>query len=192
MPTHSLDKPRHYLFTVSKYHRMAESGIFTEADRMELIEGRVIARSRIASHHAACVKILRDVLGRILADTDTIIGVQNPVRLSDYSEPQPDISILKRHDDYYSSGHPVPADILLLVEVADATLLYDRNTKLPLYARSSIREVWLVDLVNHVIERHSDPAAGRYQQVSHYERGSRVISAQLPRIQMSVSDVLRG
>jgi Uma2 family endonuclease len=125
---------------------MAEAGIFTEDDRVELIEGEVVAMSPIGPRHAACVRKLARLIRDRVSSTAAIVDVQDPIRLSEHSEPLPDISILRPRDDFYADGHPGPEDVLVLLEVADASVMYDRNTKLPLYARAGIAEVWLVDL----------------------------------------------
>src|ERR671938_544657 len=132
-------------FSVDEYYRMGEAGILTEDDRVELIEGEIIEMSPIGSRHAACVNRLNTLLGRHLRQT-AIVSVQNPIRLDAYSEPEPDVALLRPRADYYESGHPTPADALLIVEVADTSADYDRIIKLPLYAKAGIPEAWLVDL----------------------------------------------
>jgi hypothetical protein len=180
------------LFTVAEYYRMAEAGIFTEDDRVELIEGEVVAMTPIGSRHSACVKRLNDLLRSLLAGGGVIIGVQDPVRLNDYSEPQPDLSVLRARDDYYAASHPGPENVLLLIEVADASVMYDRNTKLPLYARSGISEVWLVDLVKNVIDIYYAPSSGNYTEQRRHERGATVASTVLPQIQLPADEILIG
>jgi Uma2 family endonuclease len=177
-------------FTVAEYHRMGEAGIFNEDDRVELIEGEIVAMSPIGSRHAACV----DRIASLLRDrvTDMIVRVQNPVRLSDDSEPQPDLSLVRACDDFYAGGHPKPEDVRLLIEVADASVMYDRNTKIPLYARSGIPEVWLVDLVTNVVEVHSTPAGNAYSQMQRFARGATVASAQVPDLRMAAAELLIG
>ncbi|HYI12807.1 MAG TPA: Uma2 family endonuclease [Thermoanaerobaculia bacterium] len=179
-----------WLFTVAEYHRMAEAGIFTEDARVELIEGEIVAMSPIGSRHAACV----DRIAALVRDrvSGVIVRVQNPIRLSDHSEPQPDLSLLRARDDFYAAGHPGPEDVLLLIEVADASVMYDRNTKIPLYARSGIREVWLADLVTNVVEVHSAPAGSSYSQMQRFQRGATVTSAQLPELRIEAAEMLIG
>jgi Uma2 family endonuclease len=122
-----------HLFTVDEYHRMGEAGIFGEDDRVELIEGEIIEMSPIGSPHAARVKRLTQLLVRRLG-TRAIVQVQDPVVLSQLSEPQPDLAVVKARADFYAAGHPQPTDILLVVEVADTSRVFDRNVKAPLYA----------------------------------------------------------
>ncbi len=130
-------------FTVHDYHRMGEAGILHEDDRVELIEGELVEMAAIGTRHLTCVNGLTRMLVRGVGD-EAIVSVQNPVRLDEHSEPQPDLTVLRMRD--YRESLPVPEDVLLLIEVSDTTLAYDRGVKLPLYARSGIREVWIVDL----------------------------------------------
>lgn len=181
-----------WLFTVSEYHRMAEAGIFTEDDRVELIEGEIVAMSPIGPRHAACVKKMAGLIRDLLSGKPVVVGVQDPVRLSDDSEPQPDLSIVRTRDDFYAAGHPGPEDVLLLIEVADASVIYDRNTKIPLYARSGIREVWLVDLVTNAVEVHSLPSGSGYSHTQRFERGATVTSTELPDLRMEAAEILIG
>lgn len=133
------------LFTVDEYHAMARAGVFGEDDRLELIEGEIVEVAAIGSRHAACVKRLIRLLVEKVADR-AVIGAQDPVRLSDLSEPEPDVSVLRPREDFYESAHPGPEDVLLIVEVADSSIGIDRHVKVPLYARAGVPEVWLVDL----------------------------------------------
>ena len=180
------------LFTVSEYHRMAEVGIFTEDDRVELIEGEVVTMSPIGPRHAACVKKLAALIRERIASHDLIVGVQDPIRLSEHSEPLPDISILRPREDFYAEDHPGPGDVLVLFEVADASVMYDRNTKLPLYARAGIAEVWLVDLVKNVVDVYSSPGTNGYAEPQRFERGTVARSRVLPEFSVPVSEILVG
>src|SRR6266850_3035884 len=123
------------LFTVAEYYRMTEAGIFKEDDRVELIEGEVVSMSPIGSRHAACVERLSALIRHAVLNESISVRIQNPVRLSEYSEPLPDVSLVRTREDFYAAGHPAAADVVLLIEVADASLMYDRHTKIPLYAR---------------------------------------------------------
>lgn len=141
---------KHWI-TVDEYERMGEAGIWTKDSRLELLEGEIYEISPIGSHHAACVSFLGNHLNRQLGDR-LIIRTQNPIRLDDFSEPQPDIALLRWRDDFYRHAHPVPADALLVIEVADTTVDSDRRVKIPLYAKAAIKEVWLVNLPAEQIE----------------------------------------
>jgi Uma2 family endonuclease len=152
--------PRHRL-TADEYHRMSEAGIFSEDDRVELIEGEIIDMSPIGTDHTSAVNRLNAIFARSLG-LRAIVSVQNPVRLSSRSEPQPDIALLRYREDFYRHAHPGPEDILLLVEVADSSLRYDLEVKLPLYARHGVPEVWIVDLEHRRLEMYRRPAENTY------------------------------
>lgn len=137
----SLQVAKHF-FTVAEFERMGKAGIFSEDARVELIEGEIVEISPIGSRHAACVKRLSMYLSRALGDK-FIISTQDPIQLDDFTQPQPDVALLQRRQDFYESAHPKPQDVLLLIEVADTTVDYDRLIKLPLYARAGIPEVGL-------------------------------------------------
>lgn len=156
---------QHRLFTVDEIEQMVESGILTEDDRVELIEGQVITMSPPGSRHAACVNRLNTLLaGRIASRA--IVSIQNPINLSMRSQPEPDIALLRPRSDFYAEGHPAPEDVLLVVEVADSSLNYDQETKLPLYAAANIGEVWIVSVENGWIDcyRHATPTGYRLRE----------------------------
>jgi Uma2 family endonuclease len=157
-------------FTVDDYQRMGQTGILSEDDRVELIDGEILVMSPIGSPHTACVDRFTRVLILRLVDR-AIVRVQGSVRLDLYDEPEPDVALLRAKADFYKSGHPEPADILLLIEVADSSLAYDLEVKAPLYASRGVVEYWLVDLNDEVIGSYSDPSGGTYQTVTHHRRG---------------------
>src|ERR671918_1302076 len=143
-------------FTLDEYHRMGETGILGEDDRVELIEGEIIEMSPIGSRHAATVARIHHVFSTRLASR-AVVWSQNPLLLARHqSEPQPDVMLLAPRADFYAGRLPEPSDVRLLVEAADASVLYDRRTKLPLYARSGVAEAWLVDLQAGQVEGHRD------------------------------------
>ena len=150
-------------FTAEEYHRMVTAGILAEDDRVELIEGEIVRMSPIGSPHAACVDRLNALFTRRLARRATV-RVQSPIALDGRSEPQPDVTVLRPREDYYAPQHPGPADILLVIEVVDTSGEYDRGTKLPLYARAGIREVWIVDVVHYTIEVYRRHALRTYRE----------------------------
>jgi Uma2 family endonuclease len=167
---------------------MAEAGILHEDDRAELIEGEIVEMTAIGSRHFACVNQLTRLLVRSASDESIIVSVQNPVRLNERNEPQPDLMVIRARN--YQESLPGPEDVPLLVKVSDTTLAYDRNVKLPLYARSRIPEVWVVDLAGEVIERHTEPSGERYLRTELKERGATLEPAALPGLILSVNDVL--
>lgn len=148
-------------FTVADYHRMAETGILTEDSRVELIKGRILDMAPIGAPHLGLVNRLTRLLPAVLTGR-AILSVQNPVRLDDGSEPQPDVAVLRPRADDYETAVPRPADVLLLVEVADTSLADDRNDKLPLYAEHGIVECWLVSVAERIVEVYREPRNGRY------------------------------
>ncbi len=174
------------LFTADEFHKMSEAGILHEDDRIELIEGELIEMAAIGTRHFACVNALNSFLVQGVGD-EGIVSVQNPVRLSQNLEPQPDLAVLQTRD--YRDSLPGPEDVLLLVEVSDTTLRYDRETKLPLYARSGVREAWIVDLRNGTFERHTEPSATGYRLVRRAGQGESLPSETLPQLVLR-ADVL--
>lgn len=176
-------------FTTTEYHRLIEARIFTEDDRVELLDGEILKMAPIGPRHAACVDRLVNFLIKKVGKTVNVRS-QNPIGLSDYSEPQPDLALVKYRADFYSQSHPTPADILVAIEVADTTADSDRQVKLPSYARAGIQEVWLVDLPNDRIEIHANPARGIYQEVRIVLRGQKVISPAFPNLKLKSDDVL--
>ena len=129
----SMQQLTRWRFTVHDYHRMGEAGILQEDDRVELIEGELVQMTAIGTRHFSCVNRLNRLLVMNVRD-EAVVSVQNPVRLNEYTEPQPDATVIRPRD--YRESLPMPEDVLLLIEVSDTTLAYDRGVKLPLYARS--------------------------------------------------------
>ncbi len=177
------------LFTVAEYHRMAEARILGEDDRVELLDGEIVQMTPIGSRHAACVDRLVRWFGRQVGD-EAIVRVQGPIRLSEHSEPQPDLALLKPRPDFYAQAHPGPADVLLLIEVAETSSDSDRDVKLPLYARAGIGEVWLVDLTAERVEVYRQPWFRGYQDCHTVRRGQRLAPQALPDLNLSADAVL--
>jgi Uma2 family endonuclease len=159
-----------HTFTVEQYYQMAEVGILDITKRTELIEGEIVDMSLMGRLDAACIAKATRSLIRLLPDTADV-RVQLPINLSDRSEPQPDLAIVHYREDYYALGHPQKNDILLLIEVSDSTLKYDREVKLPLYAKSSIPEVWIVNLGEQIVEVYRQPCGDVYGVMQLYLRG---------------------
>jgi Uma2 family endonuclease len=180
--------PTKHRFTVDQYYKMGEVGILGLEQRTELIEGEIIEMSPIGTKHAACLSKLADALhdrARNLA----LVRQQNPIRLSDQSEPQPDIAVVKERQDYYLESHPIPTEIFLLIEVADSTLKYDRNVKVPLYAKAGIPELWIANLEAQVFEVYRQPNETGYQQVQIYGKGAIINLLMLPDVAIAVDDI---
>ena len=145
-----MEQARHRV-TVSDYYKMAEVGIFGEDDRVELINGEILDMAPTGSHHGSVVKMLTHLFAASMGQ-HAILSVQDPLHLDSRSEPEPDLMLLKPRDDFYAAAHPGPADVLLLIEVGDSTARFDREVKLPLYAKHGITEVWLINLDTRQIE----------------------------------------
>jgi Uma2 family endonuclease len=174
-------------FSVEDYHRMGESGILSPSDRIELIDGDIIEMAPVGSPHSGAVF----ALNRLFQVPGVIVSVQNPVRMGDQSEPEPDLAILRvRADGYRSPPLQSAADVLLIIEVSDTSLRYDRDVKLPLYARHGVQEVWIVDLAAGAVEVHRGPESEAYTQVTTHSRGEAVQPRLVPNVGIAVDDVI--
>ena len=174
--------PARHRLTADEVHRMAEAGVFDRSDRIELIEGDLIDMAPIGQGHAALVDSLTEVFVLAFAGR-AITRTQGSIRLSDWSMPEPDVAVLRRRPDRYATGaRPGPADVLLLVEVADSSLHFDRTVKLPLYAGAGIAEFWLLDVNRGTIETYRHPVADSYAETATYRAGDRVALALAPDI----------
>lgn len=156
MATIPLAAPSRHLISADAFHRMGETGILGPQDRVELIDGEIIDMSPIGALHAAIVARLTSHFSQVLGG-QAIVWCQNPLRLDDFSEPEPDIAILRPRADFYTTAHPGPADVLFVIEVADTSLAYDLGTKVPLYARHGIPEVWVIDAATRQIRVFREP-----------------------------------
>jgi Uma2 family endonuclease len=176
-------------FTVEEYHRMGEAGILHEDDRIELIEGDIIQMPPIGGGHVGGVNRLTAVFtGRL--GSRVVVSVQNPVRLSSGSEPEPDLALLRPKADFYASGVPQASDVLLLIEVADSSLAFDRDVKVPLYAAAGIPEVWLLDLANGRLRVFRDPEGGEYRHTAILARGEAVTPQAFPDLTLTIAELL--
>jgi Uma2 family endonuclease len=184
-------------FSVEEYQKMGEAGILSEDDRVELVDGEVVELAAIGKRHVESVMRLTRLLSRWTlleapnneeGDAAYLVSVQNPVILSEHGAPQPDLVVVRRREG--SSGVPVPEEALLVVEVADTSLAYDRNTKLPLYATVGIPEAWLVDLTTDTIEVHSEPGAEGYGKVTRSGHARKVVSATLQDLTFDAAEAL--
>ncbi len=177
-------------FSVYEYHRMGETGILAEDERIELLAGDIVVREPIGTQHAGTVNRLTYLwtsrLGR-----RAVVQVQNPIELArEDSEPQPDLTLLHPRDDFYTTAHPTADDVLLAIEVADTSLRLDRRVKIPLYARAGIREMWLVDLTTERIEVYREPSAEGYRDVQILARGQSVTPIAFADLTVTVEDLL--
>ena len=181
-------QPRRHLLTVHDFHKMGAAGILGESDRVELIEGELIDMAPIGVSHAWMVSRLTNLLVPALKGR-AIVSPQNPVRLSDISEPQPDLALLRPAKSAYRDVHPAPEDVLLLIEVADTSLTYDRKRKAPLYARHGLLEFWLIDVGRERIDVHRDPAPDGYRQIVQFENGGSISPRAFPDILISLPEL---
>src|SRR5579884_648740 len=175
--------------TADEYQRMGEAGIFHEDERVELIDGELYEMTPVGDGHIGGVNSLNFFLSQRLGGR-AIVSVQNPIRLSDYSEPQPDIAVLRLRADFYRTGKARPEDVLLLIEVAESSLAYDRLTKLPRYAAAGIGEVWIVNLAEQRVEVYRDPRPDTYATRILYARGDTLTPAALPELSIRVDEIL--
>lgn len=167
---------RPHRLTVEEFERLGSAGILNEDARIELIEGYLIDMAPIGSPHAGTVDWLNQTLTLALG-TQALVRVQSPIVLASDSEPQPDLLVLHPRDDYYRKVHPRPSDVILVIEVADASLAFDRNVKLPLYAHHGIPEAWLVDLTDKRLLIASGPKPDGYSAIEPYSGGTVTLKA---------------
>lgn len=173
MSAHAEVELRRRRWTVDEYERMARTGVLHPDDRVELLEGEIVAMTPIGPTHASIVDRLNRLFVRLAGDR-AIVRVQHPLRIAPHSEPEPDLVIAHPRDDFFASGHPTPAEVFLAVEVADSSLSFDRAVKVPLYARAGVPVVWLVDVQGRAVHVHAEPAGGTYRRVSTAGRGGQL------------------
>lgn len=177
------------LFTVEEYYRMAEAGIFNEDDRVELIDGEIIEMSPIGNRHLGCVNVASKVFTLAFRDS-AVVSVQNPLRLNNYSEPEPDVVVLKPRADSYRSKRPEAEDTHLVVEVADTTFAYDSKVKLPRYAESGVPEVWIEKLDDNILFVYREPEGNLYKVCLTLRRGDSIALHAFPDIHFKVEELL--
>jgi Uma2 family endonuclease len=176
-------------FNVKEFHRMAQTGILTEDDRVELLDGELVEMTPIGSRHAACVNRLAQFFAERLASR-AIVSVQNPVQLGPQSEPQPDIALLRPRADYYAGSHPEPQHVLLLIEVTDTSMEVDRQIKVPLYARAGIPEVWLVDIGQRHVDIYQNPSPQEYREIRRLGAGQSLTVPGFPDLTLPIDRIL--
>ncbi len=176
-------------FTSDEVHQMMEIGILPEESGWELINGEIIHRMTIGSRHAGVLKRISSTIFALLGGK-FVIGVQDPIKISQQNEPEPDISIMKMREDFYIENHPQPTDVLLVIEVSDSTLKFDRNTKKRIYAMAGIAEYWLVNLEGNTLEVYIKPKGDNYFEMKVYERGDAIQSTQIAKLKLNVSDII--
>jgi Uma2 family endonuclease len=177
-------------FTVDEYRRMAEAGILDEDERVELLDGQIVAMTPIGPPHRACVNRLTGLLAPLPAHSRATLSIQNAIVLDDHDAPEPDVAVLRYRADGYLMPDPGPSDTLLLIEVADSSLPHDRREKLPRYAAAGIPETWLVSLPGDIIEIYRDPQDGRYATLHTVRRGATITPLAFPNLALRVDDIL--
>lgn len=177
-------------FSVAEYHRMAETGILRPDARVELLDGRIIDMSPIGPFHGGITKRLNHLFTR-LARGRWMVSVQDPLRLNDDSEPEPDLMLVKPAPDDYTSRHPGPEDVFLLIEVSDTTLDYDREEKLPAYGRAGIPEVWILNLNDRTIETYREPHFTGYAARQTLRAGDTLSPLRFPDVTLDVAELLK-
>ena len=177
-------------YTADEYQLMGVEGILTRDDRVELIDGEIVLMPPMLSPHAARVSRINRLFTSVFDESQAVVWVQCPIRLSYNGEPEPDVSLLLPRPDFYEEALPDPRDVLLVVEVADSTLRSDRNQKVPMYAINGIPELWLVNLREDVVEVYRNPRGGAYSEVTRLQRGETVSPLAFPEVLLEVADIL--
>lgn len=180
--------PRHRI-TVHEYYRMGELGLLAPDARVELIEGEIIDVPPLGSRHSSVVALLHELLVPAVRGAAIVLG-RSPVRLSEYSEPQPDLALVRPRADRYRESHPAAPDALLVIEVSMTTWRYDGQIKLPLYARHGIPEVWIVDLSEGKLHFFRSPRDGEYADTTSTDLPGVTAIASLPGVSVDLSNVL--
>ena len=182
-------EPTRRRISVDEYYAMAEAGILARDERVELIDGEIITMAPIGDEHRASVDTGNYFLARLVGDR-AIVSVQSHVRLDDHHQPEPDLMLLEWRENFYRYEPPNPEDVLLLIEVSDTSLSYDRNVKLALYARFSIPEVWIANIPARVIETYTDPVDGQYAASRVYSPGETVSPSAFSDVEIPVSQFI--
>lgn len=176
-------------FRSDEIHKMIKVGILPEESGWELIRGEIVRRMSIGSKRVGTVIKIGKLFERKIGE-DVLVSAQNPVHLDEYNEPEPDVALLKPRGDFYTESLPTPADVLLLVEVSDSTVEYDREFKKILYAEAEIAEFWLVNLKNNTIECYTSPKNGNYRLAKILEKGEEIRSETIERLTLQVEEIL--
>jgi Uma2 family endonuclease len=176
-------------WTRAEYYRAAELGLFRPEERLELLDGEILRKMTQKPPHAVAVGQAADVLAQTFGPGHHIRS-QQPLILNDSSEPEPDVAVVPGKRSDYLSRHPMAADSPLVVEVADTTLRFDRSRKRAAYARSGVREYWIINLLHRQIEVYRDPAGARYRSVTVYGEQEAIAPLAAPHASVRVSDLL--
>ena len=179
---------RHWRFTIADFMRMGETGILSEDDRVELIDGEVRAMSPVGPTHGSVINRLNMFFVPLLVGK-AVVSIQNPVQLNDFTEPLPDVTVLRYREDFYAIAHPGPGDVLLLIEVADSSLRYDRGEKRSRYALAGIPEYWVVDVAQRRVFQYVDPEEAGYRTERILGEGDVIDCAFAPDVSLPVNEI---
>lgn len=169
------NQTKNTLITIEEYHQMARDNLLHEDSRVELIEGEILKMTPIGRMHAGIVNYLNQKFSQY--PDQCLVQVQNPIQLGEFNEPEPDISLIKPRNDFYKNKTANQNDVLLLIEVSDSTYAFDRKTKLPLYAKFKIPEVWLLDIASRTVEMYAKPDGDSYTNMRQFQ-GDEIIGFQ--------------
>lgn len=177
------------LFTVDEYHRLWDAGILPEEKRFELIRGEIYEMPPAKPPHSGRVIRLTHLFTSRLGES-VCVSIQNPSSIDDYSEPMPDVSLLKPRPDFYAGSHPLPTDVLLLVEISHTTLRFDTKIKAALYGEAGIAEYWVLNIPANVVEVRTEPVNGRYTKLQTFKQGESISPRAFPGITFQVEEIL--
>ncbi len=179
------------LLSVQDYHQMMEAGILRPDERVELVEGQIIQMAAKGTAHSAAVSRIEKLLRSRLGDL-VLLRFQDPVRLNDYSEPEPDVAVVQPNPSFYEEHHPTPSEVFWLIEVSDTTLRFDRETKAPAYARSGILEYWVLDVPGRKLHVYRMPSAEGYQSETILSEELTIAPLAFPECAIAIKEMLRS
>jgi len=189
IPSASPATPTPHRWTVDEYYRMAEVGILGPEERLELIDGDILCVPRQTPRHSACIMRIHNTWMEFIKGV-AMPSVRSPLRIDIWNEPEPDLKWIVWRDDYYTSRHPIPSDVLLLIEVADSSLEFDRQVKVPLYGRVGVQELWIANLVDDQVEVWRDPTPGGFGTSKLLKRGASIRPLAFPDLLLRSDDIL--
>jgi len=175
-------------FTTAEYGQMISAGVLTKAHRVELLNGEIVDMAPIGPEHNSEVDFLLAYCAG-LVPVEAQLRVQGSVLLDDHNQPEPDLALLHPRKDFYRLKLPGPKDIFLVIEVADSSLLLDRDVKVPLYAKAGIAEMWLVDMVSHEVVVHRQPRGGKYMKITRHRSGDKISPQAFPKHFLKIAEL---
>jgi Uma2 family endonuclease len=182
--------PVRKIFTVREYNQMIDAGVFIGNSNYELINGEIVSKMTQGNLHISCINRLNRLFSSIIGYYG-IVSIQNAVSIGEISEPEPDVSILKYREDFYETAKATEKDVLLLIEVSDSTMSYDRRVKIAMYAEANIEEVWLINLSRKIVEVYTQPENGKYKVVAKLGKTQSISPKLLPELTVWVSDIIK-